>query len=129
MKSIALNALIALFIVAASIAAYHRFHPAPAPRVGVVDVSEVYRAKEAEFLQIVAKAGATDSDRENAMQLARVFARALPQALEELPLECNCIVLVRTALAATSADMVDLTPGLKQKLGLSLSPPPQAERP
>jgi hypothetical protein len=48
--------LVTLFVVAASLAAYDRWVLRPALVIGVVDVAEVYRAKEAEFTQILTKA-------------------------------------------------------------------------
>ena len=52
------------------------------------------------------------------MVQAEAFARALPQALEELPQECGCLVLLRNAIAANTPAMIDLTPALKRKVGL-----------
>jgi hypothetical protein len=47
--------LVTLFVVAASLTAYDRLVLRPALVIGVVDVAEVYRAKEAEFTQILTK--------------------------------------------------------------------------
>ena len=44
--------LIALFVVALSLAAYDRMVLRPALVIGVVDVAEVYRAKEAESAKV-----------------------------------------------------------------------------
>jgi hypothetical protein len=48
--------LVTLFVVAAALTAYDRLVLRPALVIGVVDVAEVYRAKEAEFTQILTKA-------------------------------------------------------------------------
>ena len=80
--------------------------------------TEVYRLKEKEFTDLVTKAGASETDKDKAMAGAEAFARALPQALEELPQECGCLVLLRNAIAATTPAMIDLTPALKRKVGL-----------
>ena len=57
MKALLLNAAFALLIVFGTLAAYDQMVVRPAQRVGVVDVGEVYRQKEAEFTQILTKAG------------------------------------------------------------------------
>ena len=49
MKLFVLNALVSLFVVAVGIAAYHHTVRSPADRIGVIDVTEVYRLKEKEF--------------------------------------------------------------------------------
>lgn len=50
------------------------------------------------------------------MDLAASFARRLPQALEELPRECSCLVVMKSALAGPTLHTIDLTPRLKAKL-------------
>ena len=118
MKLFAVNALVSLFVVAVGIAAYHRLIRSPADRIGVIDVTEVYRLKEKEFTDVVTKVGASEADKDKAMTEAQAFAKALPQALEDLPLECGCLVLLRNAIAANTPAMIDLTPTLKRKVGL-----------
>ena len=55
MKLVVLNALVSLFVVAVGIAAYHHAVRSPADRIGVIDVTEVYRLKEKEFGEILAR--------------------------------------------------------------------------
>lgn len=112
--------LVACAISGAALWAYHRtvVRPALQPRLGVVDIAEVYRQKEAEFTLILTRAS-SDAERDGAMRMARVFAQRLPMALEELSRECGCPVFVRTALAASSAHTaytVDLTGQLRRKV-------------
>ena len=118
MKLLVLNALVSLFVAAVGIAAYHHYVRSPADRIGVIDVTEVYRLKEKEFTDLVTRAGASEADKDKAMAQAESFARALPQALEELPRECGCLVLLRNAIAANTPATIDLTPALKRKVGL-----------
>jgi hypothetical protein len=115
MKGLASQLAVALVVAAASLLAYDRLVVRPSLRVGIVDVAAVYRAKEAEFAQLL-KAHA-DPDRDKALLLARDFARRLPLALEELPRECGCLVVIRSAVAGPSANSVDLTAALTRKLG------------
>ena len=111
--------LVTLFVVAASLAAYDRLVLRPALVIGVVDVAEVYRAKEAEFTQILTKALSqppSEEDRQKALFMARAFAQRLPLALDELPRECNCLVILRTAVAGPTPNTVDLTAQLRRKV-------------
>ena len=73
------HGLVTLFVVAASLAAYDRWVLRPALVIGVVDVAEVYRAKEAEFTQILTKTlsqPSSEEARQNALAMARAFCRA-----------------------------------------------------
>lgn len=111
--------LVTLFVVAASLTAYDRLILRPALVIGVVDVAEVYRAKEAEFTQILTKALSqppSEEDRQKALVMARAFAQRLPLALDELPRECNCLVILRTAVAGPTPNTIDLTAQLRRKV-------------
>lgn len=110
-----LDALASLLLVALALLAYHRYVVQPALRIGVVDVAEVYRGKEAEFTQALTRADSLDA-REQAMRLASDFARKLPRALDELPRECQCLVVLRSAVAGNPPRAVDLTAHLRRKL-------------
>lgn len=119
MKALLRHAVITALLVAAGIAAYDRWVLRPALVVGVVDLSEVYRAKEAQFTQLLTAASSSGSDqeRERAMTMARSFSQRLPAALDELPRECGCLVVLRTAVAG-GPHAVDLTPALRRKVDL-----------
>jgi hypothetical protein len=111
--------LVTLLVVAASLTAYDRWVLRPALVIGVVDVAEVYRAKEAEFTQILTKAlnqPASEEERQKALAMARAFAQRLPLALDELPRECNCLVILRTAVAGPTPNIIDLTAQLRRKV-------------
>ena len=107
--------LLTLFVVSAALTAYDRLVLRPALVIGVVDVAEVYRAKEAEFTQILTKAS-SEEDRQKALFMARTFAQRLPLALEELPHECNCLVVLKAAVAGATPNTVDLTATLRRKV-------------
>jgi hypothetical protein len=117
MKALLLHSTVTLFLVAAALLAYDRLVARPAQLVGIVDVGEVYRQKEAEFTQQVTKT-ATDEERQKALALARQFTQRLPLALDELPRDCRCLVLVRTSVAGMPPNAVDLTAFLKRKVEL-----------
>lgn len=110
-----LQAGVAALVAGAALAGYDRWVVRPALRVGVVDVGEVYRQKEAEFTQLLTRATG-DEERQQALQMARTFAQRLPVALEELPRECGCLVMLSSAVAAPSAGVVDLTAQLRRKV-------------
>ena len=107
--------LVTLFMVIASLAAYDRLVLRPALVIGVVDVAEVYRAKEAEFTRILTKTN-SEEDRQKALFMARAFAQRLPLALDELPRECGCLVVLKTAVAGETPTTVDLTAQLRRKV-------------
>lgn len=122
--------LIAAVVVAGSLLVYDRFALRPAlasgnttaanmgamvvAAVGVVDVAEVYRAKEAEFTLLLTTSS-SEEERQKALQMARVFAQRLPAALDELPRDCACLVLVKSAVAGVPPGR-DLTPLLRRKV-------------
>ena len=111
--------LVTLLVVAASLTAYDRWVLRPALVIGVVDVAEGYRAKEAEFTQILTKAlsqPASEEERQKALVMARAFAQRLPLALDELQRECNCLVILRTAVAGPTPNTIDLTAQLRRKV-------------
>jgi hypothetical protein len=121
MAPILLHGAFALLIVLGALAAYDRAVVRPAQRVGVVDVGEVYRQKEAEFTQLLTRA-TNDADREKAFALARSFSQRLPAALEELPRDCACLVVLKSAVAGRTPRTVDLTSLLQQKLVQAQTP-------
>lgn len=116
MKAFAIQLATTLAVVAGALAGYHLAVVRPAQRIGVVDLAEVYRAKEQEFAQLLAR-GASEHDRQQAQALARRFAERLPTALEELPRDCACLVVLKSAVAGHAGHLIDLTAQLRRKLG------------
>ena len=109
------HAMFTLFIVTGALLFYDRAVVRPAQRVGMVDVGEVYRQKEAEFTLLLTKTSSED-DRQKALLMARSFAQRLPAALEELPRDCGCLVVLKSAVAGTTPHTVDLTAQLRRKV-------------
>ena len=114
-KALLPNAALALLIVAAALAAYDRWVVRPGQVIGLVDVGEIYRQKEAEFTQLLTRAG-SDGERDKAFAMARSFSQRLPLALEELPRDCGCLVMLKSAVAGATPHTVDLTAHLKRKV-------------
>ena len=117
MKPLALHVVLSVLVMACGLLAYDRFVVRPSQVIGIVDVSEVYRIKEAEFASLIT-AGRSEDERQKAVELASSFARRLPQALEELPRDCRCLVVLKSAIAGRSANTLDLTALLKSKVDL-----------
>ncbi|MEO3715625.1 hypothetical protein [Roseateles flavus] len=109
------NALVSLAVAAMVQWVYDRQVIRPGRTVGVVDLAEVYRAKEDEFTRRLT-AARTEEERQAALLMARHFSQRLPLALEALPIECGCLVLLRTSVAGPTPDTVDLTARLRQKV-------------
>jgi hypothetical protein len=99
-----------------SVALYDRL--AARPVFAVVDLASVYREKEAVFAKTIGNEKASEEDRKKAFAGAQEFAKALPAALDSLTQECGCVVLMGNAVAAKPAQVLDLTPLLRAKVGM-----------
>ena len=104
-------------LVMAGILVYDRLR-SPMPPLGVVDLASVYREKEAAFAKVVGSDQASEDERNRAMAAAQAFAKVLPAALESLSEECGCVVLMGNAVASRTAQVIDLTPRLRAKVGM-----------
>lgn len=115
LKALLPNAALALLIIAAALAAYDHWVVRPGQVIGLVDVGEIYRQKEAEFTQLLTRAG-SDGERDKAFAMARSFSQRLPLALEELPRDCGCLVVLKSAVAGPTPRTLDLTAVLRRKV-------------
>ena len=122
MKPLALGVAINVLLLLLALIAYDWYARVRELRVAVVDVAAVYRWKEAQFTALLTQPGTDARAEANAPQLAAEFARELPQALDDIAAECRCLLLTRAVLAGSpehvAAHVADLTPTLKQKLGM-----------
>lgn len=105
-------------MLAGGIVLYDWLRDAGKPAFGVVDLAAVYREKEEAFAKIIGNDKATEDERNKAVSSAQAFAKALPIALEALSQECGCVVLMGNAVASRSAQVQDLTPLLRAKVGM-----------
>jgi hypothetical protein len=115
MKTIALSVALSTLVATCGLIVYDRLVVRPGRLVGVVDVSEIYRTTEAEFSALLT-ASKSDEERQRALDLANALAKRLSAALDELPADCQCLVMLKSAVAGTPASTLDLTPLLKAKL-------------
>jgi len=84
----------------------------------VINLSAVYREKDADFAERITRAG-TDAEREHVLAAARDFSHRLPVAIElKVAHECRCIALISDAVVTPSPRAIDLTPSLRRKVGL-----------
>ena len=118
MKALLAQALLSLMIVCLALVAYDRAVRRPAARIGLIDVGEVARLKDDRVLGVLTQAAATDQEKKAALAFGTRFATVFPQALEQLSEECGCLVLARSAVAGSPPNAIDLTPSLRQKVGL-----------
>jgi hypothetical protein len=118
MKALLVHALVTLAIVALALVGYDRLVRRPAARIGLIDVGELVRLKDARVLDVLTRAAATENEKKAAMDFGTRFAAVFPQALEELTQECDCLVLSKSAVAGVPPNAVDLTAALKLKVGL-----------
>ena len=116
MSSITTQALVSVVVTAGALLAYDRLVVKPAQVIGIVDIAEVYRAKESEFAALLT-ASKTDDERQRAYVQAQAFGDRLDRALREMPSECRCTVVVKSAVAGSWSNAIDLTAALKAKVG------------
>lgn len=114
-------ATLAVLCSLAALAVYDRQVVRPGQRLGIVDVGEVYRQREAAFTRLLTDAGnasgpQADQARAQALAGAQQFARRLPHALQALAQDCGCLVLLKSAVAGSPPHAQDLTALLHQKL-------------
>lgn len=115
MKPFVLQLAATLCVVALALVLYDRLVFRPAQRIGVVDLASVYRAKEAQFAQLLTQGG-SEHERQAALAAAASFAQRLPAALDELPRDCRCLVVMKSAVVGGPGVIVDLTAQLLRKV-------------
>lgn len=116
MKAALTTFAVSIFVTAAALLAYDRLVVKPSQVIGIVDIAEVYRSKETEFAALLT-ASKSDEDRQRAYAQAQAFGERLDRALREMPTECRCLVVVKSAVAGSWSNAVDLTAALKAKVG------------
>ncbi len=118
-RLIAINTVVSLAL-AAGVAAW--MQRTQKPTFGTLDVAELYRLKEAQVAAVLVKRDSGDAERILAIQRAAVFGAELGKVIDILPEECGCLVLMRGAVLGSGAQLVDLTPAVRSRLGLEPRP-------
>jgi hypothetical protein len=88
------------------------------PAFAVLDVAELYRLKEREVAAVLMKPDATPDERHAALKRAQAFGANLTALIEHLPAQCRCLIVARGAVIGSAAHLPDLTPSVRQRLGL-----------
>ena len=114
-RLIAINTVVSLAL-AAGVAAW--MQRTQKPTFGTLDVAELYRLKEAQVAAVLVKRDSGDAERILAIQRAAIFGAELSKLIDTLPEECGCLVLTRGAVLGTGANLIDLTPDVRRRLGL-----------
>lgn len=112
---IAINTLLSLAMVGGVSAWFLR---AQKPTFGTLNVAELYRLKESQVAAMLVKRDTSDTDRAMAIQRVAAFGGEVSKLIESLPEECGCLVLTRGAVLGSGAQLIDLTPDVRRRLGL-----------
>ncbi|MBL8470871.1 MAG: hypothetical protein JNM98_03660 [Rhodocyclaceae bacterium] len=107
--------IVAVALFASTLALAIGWYFIPRQRFATVDLDEVFQVQQLRMTQIISVPGAGDPERARAAQLALEFGPKTEAALRAVALECQCLVLVRGAVA--HGPLADYTPSLKQALG------------
>ena len=118
-RLVAINTVVSLAMVAGVSAWMQRTQK---PTFGTLDVAELYRLKEAQVAAVLVKRDSGDAERILAIQRAAIFGAELSKLIDTLPEECGCLVLMRGAVLGSGTQLLDLTPAVRQRLGLEVRP-------
>ncbi len=118
-RLVAINTVVSLAI-AAGVAAW--MQRTQKPTFGTLDVAELYRLKEAQVAAVLVKRDSGDAERILAIQRAAIFGAELSKLIDTLPEQCGCLVLMRGAVLGSGTQLLDLTPAVRQRLGLEVRP-------
>ncbi|MDR3351701.1 MAG: hypothetical protein LBO00_01530 [Zoogloeaceae bacterium] len=115
-----INIFAVLILSGLLILAYHHFYVAQTipPRLVTLDVNEILELKQLESSLNLLKGGTGDK---NALALYRDisdFAKTLETEVRRLQTECDCILIVRSAVIGSNR-MDDLTAILKERVSLA----------
>ena len=115
---LALNGAITLVTVIAVLMAYHYLVAVPSKqKIAVIDIADVLSLKQLEVTVAASKPGLTDAQRGESFEMIGKFAKEMEATIAEMQQECGCLLLVKAAVVK-AASSEDMTPALKQRLGM-----------
>jgi hypothetical protein len=108
-----------VLIVMIGFVAYHNFFAGQnKQRFAVVDISQVLQLKELQVMAASTQSGSAEKPASETFDEISRFASDIEAAIGTLKEECNCTLLVKTAVIKPD-DGDDLTPMLKKRLGMA----------
>jgi len=116
-KQVVLLLGLSWFMAAAVVFAYHKLVYSKSRAFAIVDINEIVNIKQLQFQQILVKSNVTDRDRTTAYEMVTELGKILPEKVELLHQQCNCVILTKGAVIGGEA--MDLTENLKAELGLA----------
>jgi len=107
---------VTFFVAATMLFSYHKLVYSKSRAFAIVDINEIVNIKQLQFQQILVKSNVTDLDRTKAYEMVTELGKVLPEKVEKLHQDCNCVILTKGAVIGGEA--LDLTEQLKTELGL-----------
>lgn len=115
-KPVAIAVLISGLVSSASLGGYHLIFK-DRGALATVDLSEVVKIREIQFSSLVNRPNVTDKERVDAWNLVNRIGPEIEQALEKLQQDCNCTLVVKSAVLAGPHE--DMTEALKAHIGIA----------
>lgn len=108
--------IVAIAVLASAVAAAVSWHVIPRPqRFATVDLDEAFQVQQLRMTLMITGPGVGNVDRTQAATLAMEFGPKTEAALREVAAQCQCLLLVRGAVA--QGQLPDYTPAIKRALG------------
>lgn len=98
---VVLPALVSILVCTIGMFGYHYFLGKP-NTLATVDLQSVFDAKQLEFSELALRKSATDEDRAQALEMASGFPAEMVKALEKISKDCNCTLVVRSAVVGST---------------------------
>lgn len=109
-----LNAIVS----AGLIHAHARWLSPSMPRFAVLDVAELYRLKEAHAAALLTRSAVSDGERVALLHGVQGFGMEVTRQIQQVTRDCRCLLLARGAVVGQDSLLPDLTPDVRQRLGL-----------
>jgi hypothetical protein len=128
MRSLFVQALVAIAVCALAIGAYDRFVRVPrTPRLAVVDVAVLYATAQRRLTHAVAQSSSandapTAATAATATRAAEDFGPALQSVLKQIATECRCTLVAMAAVFGADDTLPDVTEEAARRLELKAAP-------
>lgn len=108
-----------LFLVVTCVAllfTYHTLFKQAPTRFGTINLDEVVKIREEQFVALLSKDNVSDKEREKAFEMVSSIGPEIKQGMAAIAQSCQCILLVQSAVL--SMEVPDYTNDLKKHLGM-----------